>query len=90
VFEPNDQNLWNNVTSVVSNYLNDFWRKGGLAGATASAAYYVKCDASINPSNVTSIGELHIEVGVALQKPAEFVVIRIGQLDGGATVTTSV
>jgi phage tail sheath protein FI len=90
VFEPNDQNLWAQVTGVVSGFLNDFWRRGGLAGATPAQAFYVKCDSSINPSNSVNAGELHIEVGVALQKPAEFVIIRIGQLDGGATVTTSV
>ena len=89
VFEPNDQNLWNKVDSIVSKFLNDFWRSGGLFGATASQAFYVKCDDSINTTGSISAGELHIEVGVALQRPAEFVVIRIGQLDGGATVTTS-
>jgi hypothetical protein len=90
VFEPNDANLWNRVNGVVSNFLNDFWRRGGLAGATADQAFYVKCDSSINTVSSINAGELHIEVGVALQKPAEFVIIRIGQLDGGATVTTSV
>jgi len=90
VFEPNDSNLWVVVNGVVSSFLNDFWRRGGLAGSTASQAFYVKCDSSINTVNSINAGELHIEVGVALQKPAEFVIIRIGQLDGGATVTTSV
>jgi phage tail sheath protein FI len=90
VFEPNDANLWNRVNGVVSSFLNDFWRRGGLAGATPAQAFYVKCDSTINTPNTSSAGELHIEVGVALQKPAEFVIIRIGQLDGGATVTTSV
>jgi phage tail sheath protein FI len=90
VFEPNDANLWNRVNGVVSGFLNDFWRRGGLAGATPAQAFYVKCDSTINTPNTISAGELHIEVGVALQKPAEFVIIRIGQLDGGATVTTSV
>ena len=90
VFEPNDANLWVRVNGVVSTFLNDFWRRGGLAGATPDQAFYVKCDSSINTPNTISAGELHVEVGVALQKPAEFVIIRIGQLDGGATVTTSV
>jgi phage tail sheath protein FI len=39
---------------------------------------------------MVSAGELRIEVGVALQRPAEFVIIKIGQIDGGATVTTSI
>jgi phage tail sheath protein FI len=90
VFEPNDQNLWSTVRGVVSGFLDDFWRNGGLAGAIAADAFYVKCDSSINTPAVVSSGELRIEVGVALQRPAEFVIIKIGQIDGGATVTTSV
>lgn len=90
VFEPNDQNLWADVNAVVSGFLNDFWLAGGLAGTTAADAYYVKCDATINTSAVINAGELRIEVGVALQRPAEFVIIKIGQINGGSTVTTSI
>ena len=90
VFEPNDKNLWAQVNGTVSQFLNDFWRRGGLVGATPDQAFYVRCDSTINTTNAINAGELHIEVGVALQKPAEFVIIRLAQLDGGATVTTSV
>jgi phage tail sheath protein FI len=90
VFEPNDQNLWTSVKATVSGFLNDFWVAGGLAGTTADQAYYVKCDATINTAQVIAAGELRIEVGVALQRPAEFVVIKIGQINGGSTVTTSI
>jgi len=30
-----------------------------------------------------------MEIGVALQRPAEFVIIKIGQYDGGTTVTVA-
>lgn len=90
VFEPNDQNLWRSVEGTLSGILNEFWRRGGLAGGTAEQAFYVKCDADLNTPSVVSSGELRIEVGVALQRPAEFVIIKIGQIDGGSTVTTSV
>lgn len=90
VFEPNDQTLWSDITGIVSGYLDSFWRSGGLYGSTAAQAYYVKCDATINTPAVISAGELRIEIGVALQRPAEFVIIKLGQTDGGATVTTSI
>jgi hypothetical protein len=90
VFEPNDQNTWSKVTSTIENFLYQYWNQGGLYGNTPSAAYYVKCDADTNTQAARDAGELRIEVGVALQKPAEFVIIKIGQLDGGATVTTSI
>lgn len=89
VFEPNDQNLWSELTSVVSGLLSDYWSKGGLAGATASQAFYVKCDNTINTSATIAAGEVRIEVGVALQRPAEFVIIKIGQINGGTTITTT-
>jgi phage tail sheath protein FI len=90
VFEPNDANLWAKVNGIVSGFLDGFWRNGGLSGASSAQAYYVKCDGSINTSAAVAAGELRIEVGVALQRPAEFVIIKIGQIDGGATVTTSI
>jgi len=89
VFEPNDERLWTRLGVTVSALLADFWRSGGLKGGNASQAFYVVCDSSNNtPTSITN-GEVHIEVGVALQYPAEFVVISISQWTGGAnTVET--
>ena len=90
LFLPNDTQLRSNVTSVVNGILYNFWRQGGLAGQTQGEAYYVKCDSGNNTSASIAAGELRVEVGVALQQPAEFVIITLGQINGGATVTTSV
>lgn len=90
VFEANDEVLWSRVRSVADDTLNAYWRKGGLKGATNTEAYYVKCDASINNQTAIDAGELRVEIGVALQKPAEFIIIKIGQTAGGLSVTTSV
>jgi phage tail sheath protein FI len=90
VFEPNDADLWGDLAARTSGFLDRFWRSGGLAGATASQAFYVKCDSTINTPSVIAAGEVRVEIGVALQRPAEFVIIKIGQIDGGATVTTSI
>ena len=90
VFEPNDSNLWGNVSRVLQDLLYDFWRQGGLVGTAESEAYYVKCDSTINTPASISAGELRIEVGVALQRPAEFVVIKLGQTSGGTTITNSI
>ena len=89
IFEPNDQNLWNEINAVVTNFLDSFWRSGGLLGATSDAAYFVKCDATTNTSTAIANGEVRVEVGVALQRPAEFIIIKLGQINGGATITTS-
>lgn len=89
VFEPNDAALWRRITNTLSGFLTDFWSQGGLRGNLPSEAFYVKCDAETNPLAKVDNGEVNIEVGVALQRPAEFVVIKIGQFDGGSTVTVA-
>jgi phage tail sheath protein FI len=89
VFEPNDAKLWRQIIAACEGLLLDFWRQGGLRGATPSQAFFVKCDAQTNPQSSIDNGVVNIEIGVALQRPAEFVVIKIGQFDGGSTVTVA-
>lgn len=86
VFEPNGEKLWADVSSRIANFLSNFWSTGGLRGNSASQAYYIICDASNNNSVTVEAGELHIEVGVALQTPAEFIVINISQFVGGSQI----
>jgi phage tail sheath protein FI len=87
VFENNDDRLWNSLRTVCSTILNDLWQQGGLAGQNADQAYYVKCDRTNNTDQDIAQGRVNVEVGVALQTPAEFVVIKIGQFQGGASVS---
>jgi phage tail sheath protein FI len=90
VFEPNDSNLWRTVSGVLRSLLYEFWREGGLVGTRSEEAFYVKCDSVVNTPSSIAAGELRVEVGVALQRPAEFVVIKLGQTSGGTTITTSI
>lgn len=89
IFEPNNEGLWRRMDAAVSSFLTEFWSQGGLRGVTPDQAFFVKVDAENNPQYLIDNGEVHIEVGVALQRPAEFVVIKIGQFDGGTTVTVA-
>lgn len=89
IFEPNNEQLWRRLTASCSSFLTQFWSEGGLRGGSPAEAFFVKCDAENNPQYLIDNGEVHIEVGVALQRPAEFVVIKIGQFDGGTTVTVA-
>lgn len=89
IFEPNDSRLWNRITSTLENFLTDFWQQGGLRGLTPADAFFVKCDGENNTIATIDQGQVVIEVGVALQRPAEFVIIRISQYDSGAVVTVS-
>lgn len=89
LFEPNDPALWRRINATLGGFLTGFWSSGGLSGDTPGDAFFVKCDAENNPQASIDNGEVNIEVGVALQRPAEFVVIKIGQFDGGTTVTVA-
>lgn len=79
VFEPNGPRLWANVREMVSNFLYAEWRGGALLGATPEEAYFVRCDRSTMTQQDLDSGRLVCEIGVALVKPAEFVIFRIGQ-----------
>ena len=82
VFEPNNFGLWQRITRSVSDFLLGQWRDGALFGATPKEAFYVRCDATTNPSDVREQGMVVTEIGVAVVKPAEFVVFRVQQQTG--------
>jgi phage tail sheath protein FI len=87
VFEPNDMALWERVKRTLNAFLVRQWRDGALFGATPQEAFYVKCDSETNPAEVIDAGQLVVEVGIAPVKPAEFVIFRIAQMSGGASLT---
>src|ERR1700716_4510524 len=86
VFEPNDRFLWGRVKRPISAFLVRVWRDGALFGATPQEAFYVKCDAETNPAEIIDAGQLVVEIGIAPVKPAEFVIFRIAQFSGGASL----
>ncbi len=88
VFEPNDLSLWKSIRRDVGAFLTLVWRDGALMGATAEEAFFVKCDAETNPTEVIDAGQVVIVIGIAPVKPAEFIVFRIGQHASGAQVET--
>jgi len=82
VFEPNDPVLWSKIRLNVTAFLTNVWRNGALFGLTADEAFYVKCDAELNPPEVRDLGQVITEIGVAIVRPAEFVIFRISQSTG--------
>lgn len=86
VFEPNDHALWARIRRTIESFLVVEWRKGALFGLTPDEAFYVKCDEETNPSETIDLGQVVCEIGVAPVKPAEFVVFRLSQYSGGASL----
>lgn len=85
VFEPNDMSLWQKIKRNVSAFLVTIWRQGALFGNTPEQAFYVKCDEETNPQEIRELGRVVIEIGIAITKPAEFVIFRISQWSGASS-----
>lgn len=78
VFEPNDASTWVKVQAMIENYLTQKWRDGALAGATPEEAFFVKCGlGSTMTSQDLSDGRLIILIGMAVVRPAEFIILKI-------------
>ena len=79
IFENNDEKLWASLRTVISSFLVEYKNQGGLRGARNADAFFIKCDGENNTAQSIANGEVRIQVGVALQYPAEFVVIDLSQ-----------
>ena len=88
VFEPNDRELWAKIRRTIASFLVMEWRKGALFGDSAEEAFYVKCDDETNPAEGIDAGQVVCEIGVAPVKPAEFVIFRLAQLQGGTSLVS--
>lgn len=82
LFEANDERLWGRLRTSLGVFLNEYRNQGGLAGVLPDDAFFVKCDSETNSSVSIANGEVNIQVGVALQYPAEFIVINLSQKTG--------
>ncbi|MGH2692774.1 MAG: phage tail sheath family protein [Actinomycetota bacterium] len=87
VFEPNDPTLWAKMRRTIAAFLVNEWRKGALFGLTPEQAFYVKCDDETNSAESIDAGMVVCEIGIAPVKPAEFVIFRLAQFSGGASLT---
>jgi len=84
VFEPNAPDLWSKIRRNVGAFLNSQWAAGALVGATPAQAFYVVCDETNNPSDARALGQVVADIGVAVVRPAEFVIFRLSQWAGPA------
>ncbi|PHN01265.1 phage tail sheath family protein [Flavilitoribacter nigricans] len=77
VFEPNDANTWVRVRAMIENFLILQWRAGALAGSKPEQAFYVHVGI---PHTMTAQdvleGRMIVEIGMAVVRPAEFIILR--------------
>jgi phage tail sheath protein FI len=77
VFEPNDANTWVKVKAMIENFLVVQWRDGALAGAKPEDAFYVRVGLGTTMTAQDILeGRMIVEIGMAVVRPAEFIVLR--------------
>ncbi|WP_281239878.1 phage tail sheath family protein [Flavobacterium praedii] len=80
VFQPNDKNTWEAVKSMLSNFLTQVWKQGGLQGASASDAFLVECGLGTTMTGEDILnGFMTVTIKVAVVHPAEFIVLTFQQ-----------
>jgi phage tail sheath protein FI len=84
VFEPNTPALWAKISRNITAFLTTVWRSGALFGTTQQEAFFVKCDAETNLPALRDQGQVVTEIGVAIARPAEFVIFRVSQFSASA------
>jgi len=84
--EPNRDTLWNAVKyTSVTPFLMGLWRQGAFGTGAPAQVFRVICDASNNPPEEVDQGNLKVEIYFYPSKPAETIVIIVGQMPSGAT-----
>ncbi len=77
VFEPNDENTWVRVKSMIQNYLTQQWKAGALMGASTKEAFFVHIGLGETMTELDIWeGRLIVEIGMAVVRPAEFIILR--------------
>ena len=79
MFEPNGPALWTNIRFTVADFLFSEFQLGAFLGDKPATSYFVRCDRTTMTQNDIDNGRLVCLVGVAVVKPAEFVIFRVGQ-----------
>jgi hypothetical protein len=88
--QPNSGDLQRTVKfNVVTPFLMNLWRRGAFGSDDAKNVFTVTCDATNNPSVEVDLGNFHIDVTFYPVRPAETVVIKVGQQPTGSSAGES-
>lgn len=81
VFQGNDANTWVKVRAMIENFLVLQWKAGALAGAKSDQAFYVRVGLgqTMTADDVLN-GRMIVEIGMAVVRPAEFIVLRFSHM----------
>lgn len=77
VFEPQGPTLWTSLERQITDFLTGCWQAGMLQGRGIRDAFFVQSPGSVMTPADRAAGRLMLELGIAPQSPAEFILIRI-------------
>lgn len=81
VFAPNDPNTWVRVRTMIENFLTNQWRAGALVGPKPEDAFNVRVGLNETMTNDDILnGIMIVRVGLAIVRPAEFIVLQFEQI----------
>ena len=86
--EPNQQALWNQIKyNTVTPFLNRLYSAGAFGTGKASDVFTVICGPENNTPQDVALGNLKVEVYFYPSRPAETILIVIGQQDSAASAS---
>jgi hypothetical protein len=89
VFQPNDPLLWAAITSTCTTFLANMAARNAFQGVTQSQQFYVTCNSTNNTPTSIQQGVVNVQVGLALNYPAEFIQLNIQQFTSTGVITTT-
>ncbi len=86
--EPNRDALWRSIrVTTVTPFLLGLWRQGAFGTGSPDQTFTVIVDETNNPPDQVEQGMLTVEVYFYPSRPAETIVIKVGQKSSGASVS---
>ncbi len=83
VFEPNGPLLRSEISRMLNAFLRELFRAGAFTGATEDEAFFVRCDADLNPRRLVEAGQVIAHIGLAPSEPVEYIVLRLTRQGDG-------
>lgn len=80
IFENNGPILWGQLKGQLEGFLRRLFNEGYFKGTSPSQAYFVTVDDSNNTADTIDAGQTIVDVGIAANKPSEFLRFKYTQL----------
>lgn len=79
LFESINSNLYSLIKTQLDSFLLNLYNTGHFAGNTPDQAFFVIVDETNNPPEVANAGQVIVDVGIAPNRPGEFIRFRMSQ-----------